>query len=147
MTPLTGALIGFLVAALLIGVAIAVYFLVSSFNRLSAAIVSMKPFFGDDLLASIRTFRVIAEQGFEMCKKIDTLNETIKAFHRFAMVGKSPIADVETEDTPAVFGYSEEMAAVREAAMKSQSKKTEATDETGAVYPPVSDTGDGSAVY
>jgi hypothetical protein len=133
-------ILGVLIGAVTIGTVLFCYLLIGTVKTLTDQVRHLTDVLSpilesDEILKSLRSFRVLAEVGDGIGHKMDALNVTINQFYKFAVANQTaPTTQVPlTADGSGVYGYNEEAAAAR--ANSSTHRAPEANTEDAVVLP------------
>lgn len=126
-------LIGLIGGATVLGLGLYLYFLLKVVEgltgQLRSLISTLMPIFSsEDVLRGFKAFHLLAQQGEQIGRKIEGLDDTIKMFYSYTF--KKPVPGMPaTSEESIVSGYDEEDFASREAARKLRKQGVE-TEES-----------------
>jgi hypothetical protein len=117
-----GALIGLIAGAVLLGLGLYLYFILTTIKslteQLKGLISTLAPIFSNtDVLRAFQSFNILATQGEQLGRRLEVLDATIQQFYKFTFKTPNPVIPTGSTDSFAS-GYDEEEAAAREVARK-----------------------------
>jgi hypothetical protein len=117
-----GALIGLIAGAVLLGLGLYLYFILTTVKslteQLKGLISTLTPIFSSgDVLRAFQSFNLLAAQGEQLGRRLEALDKTIQQFYQFTFRNPNPTIPAASSESFTA-GYDEEDAAVREVARK-----------------------------